>query len=232
MSKVAAINGSPRMEKGNTFLVLTPFLQGMTDAGADAELFYASRLQVEPCTGEMYCWYEKPGKCYIQDDMEDLYPKLRAAETLVLATPVYIPLPGEMENIINRLCPLVQPLLETREGRTRARFHQDVKIQRIALVSTSGWWEMGNFGTVLRIAEEFAELASVEFAGAVLRPHASLMKEDEELTQDGQAVQEAARKAGYELVKEGKMKPETLEQVSRPLISQEELRLSNNEALG
>jgi multimeric flavodoxin WrbA len=233
MSKVVAINGSPRMEKGNTFLLLTPFLQGMTDAGADVELFYASRLDVEPCTGEMYCWYEKPGECYIQDDMDDLYPELRAAGTLVLSTPVYIPLPGEMANILNRLCPLVKPLLETREGRTRARFHEDVKIQRIVLVSTSGWWEMGNFGTVLRIAEEFAELGSVEFAGAVLRPHASLMMdEDGELTQDGQAVQEAARKAGHELVKEGKMKPETLESVSRPLISQEELRLSYNEALG
>jgi hypothetical protein len=52
------------------------------------------------------------------------------------------------------------------------------------------------------------------------------------LTADGKAVQDAARKAGYELVKEGKMKPETLELVSRPLIGQEELRLRYNEALG
>jgi multimeric flavodoxin WrbA len=89
MSKVVAINGSPRMEKGTTHLVLTPFLQGMKDAGVGVELFYASRLEVEPCTGEFHCWYEKPGECYIQDDMQDLYPKLRAAETVVLATPVY-----------------------------------------------------------------------------------------------------------------------------------------------
>jgi multimeric flavodoxin WrbA len=225
MGKVVAINGSPRVEKGTTFLVLTPILQGMTDAGSDVELVYASRLDVEPCAGEFHCWYERSGECYIQDYMQDLYPRLRAAETLVLATPVYIPLSGGMENVINRLCPLVEPLLETREGHTRARLHQDVNIQPIVLVSTSGWWEMGNFGTVLRIAEEFA--------GAVLRPHASLMmNEDGKLTQDGKGVQDAARKAGFELVKEGKMKPETLELVSRPLISQEELRLSYNEELG
>ena len=120
----------------------------MTDAGADHELFYASRLDVEPCTGEFHCWYEKPGECYIKDDMELLYPELREAEILVLATPVYIPLPGEMQNVINRLCPLIEPALETREGRTRARFHKDVKINKIALVSTSGWWEMGNFDIV------------------------------------------------------------------------------------
>ncbi len=231
MSKVLAINGSPRLEKGTTHPVLTPFLQGMKDAGADVELFYVSRLNVEPCTGEFHCWYEKPGECYIHDDMQDLYPKLRAAETVVLATPVYIPLPGEMQNVINRMVPLVEPLVETREGRTRARFRQDVSIRRFVLLCTSGWWEKENCDTVVRIAQELAEKAGVGFAGALLRPHAFLMKEGGELTADGRAVQEAARKAGYELVKDGAMKPETLERVSRPLISQEELRQRYNRAL-
>jgi len=31
--KVIAINGSPRMEKGYTALILTPFIHGMMDAG-------------------------------------------------------------------------------------------------------------------------------------------------------------------------------------------------------
>ena len=230
MSKTVAINGSPQMEKGNTAMVLAPFIQGMMDAGSDVELFYASRLKVKPCTcGEMYCWYRRPGECCVKDDMQLLYPKLREAEILVLATPVYIPLPGQMQVIINRLCPLVKPLLETRAGRTRARFHEDVQIQKIVLVSTGGWWEKANFGTVVRIVEELAVNAStVEYAGAVLRPHAFLMKSEGELTKDGQSVLDAARRAGYELVKEGAMSKETLEAVSRPLISEEELRRRYN----
>jgi len=231
MIKAVAINGSPRMEKGNTAMILTPFIQGMVDAGSDVEIFYTSRLKVKPCTGEMYCWYKKAGECYIKDDMQMLYPKLEEADILVLATPVYIPLPGEMQNLINRLCPLVEPFLETREGRTRARFHQHVEIRKIVLVSTGAWWEKGNFETVVRITEELAKGAGVEFAGAVLRPHAFLMKEKGELTQDGKAVLNAARRAGYELVKEGGMDKETLEMVSRPLISEEELRRRYNEAL-
>lgn len=232
MSKAVAINGSPRMEKGNTAMVLTPFIQGMMDAGSDVELLYASRLKVKPCTcGEMYCWNEMPGECCIKDNMQLLYPKLREADILILATPVYIPLPGEMQNIINRLCPLLDPLLEFREGRTRARFRKDVGIRRIVLVSTGGWWEKANFGTVVRIIEELAEDASVEFAGAVLRPHAHLMKEKGELTQDGEAILNAVRRAGYELLKEGVMTKETLETISRPLISQEELWRRYNKAL-
>jgi len=107
--------------------------------------------------------------------MQMLYPKLRGADILVLVTPVYIPLPGEMQDFINRLCPLIEPVLEWRDGRTRARFHEDVKIRQIVLVSASGWWEKGNFDTVVRIAEELAKDANVEFGGAILRPHASFL---------------------------------------------------------
>ena len=223
MSKAVAINGSPRMERGNTAMVLNPFVEGMMDAGSHVELFYASRLKVKPCAcGTMYCWTEMPGECCIKDKMELLYPRLKESDILVLAAPVYIPLPGDMQNIINRLCPLLDPVLEFRKGRTRAIFRKDGRIRAIVLVSTGGWWEKGNFGTVVRIVKELAEDASVNFAGAVLRPHVHAMRRKGELTQDGRAVLNAVRKAGYELVKDGAMKRETLEAISRPLISRAE----------
>jgi len=204
-------------------MVLNPFIEGMVDAGSHVELFYASRLKVKPCAcGNMYCWTEMPGECCIKDKMQVLYPRLKEADILVLATPVYIPLPGDMQNIINRLCPLLDPVLEFRKGRTRATFRKDFRIRAIVLVSTGGWWEKGNFGTVVRIVKELAEDASVKFAGAVLRPHAHAMRRKGELTQDGRAVLDAVRKAGYELVKEGVMKQETLAAISRPLISRAE----------
>ncbi|NIP66973.1 iron-sulfur flavoprotein [Candidatus Bathyarchaeota archaeon] len=213
------MSGSLRMEKGRTAMILNPFLEGMKEAGASVESFYVKRLKIKSCTGCFSCWREKPGECYISDDMELLYPKLRKADILVLATPVYVPLPGEMQNLMNRLVPLLEPFLQMRTGRTRARFRQGVKISEIVLVSTCGWWEKGNFGTVLRIAEEFAEDASVEFAGALLRPHAGFLGENKEKTTD---VLEAAKQAGSQLVKKGRISKETLEIVSQPLISEEE----------
>ena len=208
------------MERGNTAMVLNPFIEGMTDAGSHVELFYASRLKVKPCAcGNMYCWTQMPGECCINDKMQMLYPKLKEADVLVLATPVYIPLPGDMQNIINRLCPLLDPVLEFRKGRTRATFRKDIRSRTIVLVSSGGWWEKGNFGTVVRIVKELAEDASVKFAGAVLRPHADFMRAGEGLTQDGRAVVDALRKAGYELAKDGVMRQETLAAISRPLIS-------------
>jgi multimeric flavodoxin WrbA len=74
LTNVIAINGSPKMEKGNTVKILKPFLEGMETAGASFELFYAKRMNVRPCDGELYCWTKKPGQCYIDDSMQSFYP--------------------------------------------------------------------------------------------------------------------------------------------------------------
>ena len=42
--KAIAINGSPKMDGGNTALVLNPFLEGMKEAGAEVEVLYTSAL--------------------------------------------------------------------------------------------------------------------------------------------------------------------------------------------
>lgn len=221
MVSVLAINGSARMENGNTDLVLASFLDGMKKAGASVELYYARKLNIKPCTGELYCWHESPGKCYIEDNMQKLYPKLRQADILVLATPVYLPLPGEMQNIINRLVPLIEPILEFKDGRTRAKFHREIKVSKIVLVSACGWWEMGNFDTVLRIVQEIAKDVNCEFAGAVLRPHAYLMRKESEKTKK---VTEALKQVGSELVNSGVMPKDLLKTIGQPLISEEEYR--------
>ena len=232
MKKAIAINGSPRLEKGQTAVLLGSFAGGLSEAGVEVEIYYPSKLNVKPCScGQMYCWLVNPGQCSIRDDMDLLYPKLKEADTLILATPVYVPLPGEMQNVLNRLCPLLAPLLETRNGRTRARFRKDVRIERIVLVATGGWWEKENSEVVLHIVRELAENASVEFAGAILRPHAFLVFNEGELTDDGSAVLDAARKAGKELAKEGRMSEATLEAVSRPLTGRDELLAMLNQMM-
>lgn len=218
MTKVVAVNGSPKMENGNTAKILTPLLKGMEKAGAAVELFYARRLNVKPCDGEFYCWRKKPGECYIKDDMQSLYPKLREADILVLATPVYIPLPGEMQNLLNRLIPFINPVLKQQKGRTRGKLRDDVKLRDLVLVSSSSWWEVGNFGTVLRIAEELAKNFDIEFAAAVLRPHADCLAMSKEKAEE---VFEAAKQAGYQMVKEGKVSEDLLKIISQPLVPEE-----------
>jgi len=61
--KVLAINSSPNMDKGNTARILGPFLDGMSEAGAEVELLYTRKLKINPCYGEYDCWLKTPGKC-------------------------------------------------------------------------------------------------------------------------------------------------------------------------
>lgn len=68
MQKVLAINSSPKMEKGNTNLILTPFLEGIKEAGAEVELFYTNKLKIGPCKGDLNCWIKTPGECFQKDD--------------------------------------------------------------------------------------------------------------------------------------------------------------------
>ena len=51
--KVLAINSSPHKGNGNTALVLTPFLEGMKEAGAEIETVYTEDLNIRPCRGDL-----------------------------------------------------------------------------------------------------------------------------------------------------------------------------------
>ena len=226
MGTSVAVYFSSSAESGNTARLLFAFMQGLKQGGDEIKVFDVKKIQPSPCTGELHCWFKDPGNCYIQDGMQDLYSVLRQADTLILGTPVYIPLPGEMQNLLNRLCPIVDPQLETRDGRTRGRIREGVSVSRIVLVASSGWWEIENMDTVLRIAREFAEDASVPFAGAVLRPHAAMALGSEE---KGPEILKAAEQSGFELASTGEMKAETLSAVSQPLIGQEEYRQYMNQ---
>jgi len=229
VAKAIAVNGSPNGTKGYTNLILTPFLEGIKDAGFEIEQFNTNSLDIKPCScGNMQCWYGTPGICCFQDDMSNLYDTLKLAELLIIATPVYIPLPGDMQNFLNRLCPLVVPRLDFTSGRTCAQFRKEVKIKKIILVSAGAWWEIQNFDNVVRIVQELAEKADVEFGGAILRPHAFLMKNDGKLTGEGERILNLVRKAGCAIIEDGVMDSQLLEKISQPLISEEDLRQMYN----
>lgn len=85
----AGIRLQPQDGRGKTALILNPFLEGMREAGSEVELFYTRRLEINPCQGCFICWYKTPGKCFQQDDMQMLLPKLREAGIWVFATLVH-----------------------------------------------------------------------------------------------------------------------------------------------
>ncbi|AKB81668.1 iron-sulfur flavoprotein [Methanosarcina barkeri 3] len=217
--KVLAINSSPRMDKGNTALILNPFLEGMKEAGAEVELFYTRKLNISPCTGEFNCWLKTPGKCYQNDDMNILYPKIDAADVIVFATPVYVDgVTGPMKNLMDRIIPLVQPFFELRDDHCRHPLRGEAKVRKLVLVSNCGFWEKDNFDPLIVHMKAICKNLSAEFSGALLRPHGEAIAGMLEMGAPIGDIFEAAKEAGRQLVKEEKMSQETLDIVSRELL--------------
>jgi multimeric flavodoxin WrbA len=221
--KVLAINGSPKMGQGNTAMILGPFLDGMEEAGAEVELFYTKQLKINPCQGELNCFFKTPGNCWQKDDMQTLRPKLRDADIWVLASPVYVDgVTGPMKNLMDRVLPLLQPFLEMRDGRTRHPLREGVKRAKVALVSSCGLCEVDNFDPMLAHMKAFCKNLDWEFAGALLRPNGGFLKEMVEMGMPLDDVFAAAKEAGRQLVRDGGMSSETLRVISRDLMTAEE----------
>lgn len=221
MTKVVVINGSPKMEKSNTSATITPLIVGMKKAGASVELIYTKKQKILSCTGCFSCWYETIGECVIKDDMQKIYPKLREADILVLATPVHSILPGGMQNFINRLIPLIEPILEFRNGRTRAKCHEYVKLNKILAVIVGGWYEIENLDLPVKLIEELSKNYSINFSGAILRPHAYFMRGDSEKSKE---IHLKLEEVGFKFIEEGFLKKEDLDFISQPIGEEKDYR--------
>jgi multimeric flavodoxin WrbA len=216
--KSLVINSSPHMDKGNTALIVTPFVEGMKEAGAEVEILYTKKLKIEPCDGCFTCWLKTPGVCVLQDDMATILPKLEA-EILVFATPLYVDgMTGPMKTFLDRSVPLLQPFFELRNGHYRHPVRENVKDGgKVVLIANCGFWEMDNFEPLVHHFEAYCRNANREFAGALLRPHGSSLAP---IIRAGLALDviEAAKEAGRQVIKEGKIPKETLKTISRELM--------------
>ncbi|HEX2694962.1 MAG TPA: flavodoxin family protein [Acidobacteriota bacterium] len=86
--KVLVIMGSPRA-KSNSTILAKEAVKGAKDAGATVEAFRLARMKIGPCLACEGC--RKPGAdgCVRKDDIKLLHAKLRAADALLIASPVY-----------------------------------------------------------------------------------------------------------------------------------------------
>jgi multimeric flavodoxin WrbA len=84
--KALIILGSPR-KQGNTDLLLNKIQQGLNEAGCTFEQICLNNLKIRPCQACGGC--DKTGVCVIQDDMQDLYPKIDIADVIIIGSPIY-----------------------------------------------------------------------------------------------------------------------------------------------
>ena len=86
--RIIVVMGSPRRE-GNSAALAQQVVGGAEAGGARVESYRLHDMDISPCTACDLCRDETAKDCVIDDQMTALYPKLRLADALVIAGPVY-----------------------------------------------------------------------------------------------------------------------------------------------
>ncbi len=100
--KILAIHGSPRTIRSTTRQLVQHVLEGAGDAGAETEIVDLCDLRITPCTACEGCSFN--GICVFEDDMPVLVERMKEADGIVFASPVYIDnVSGQMKVFFDRL---------------------------------------------------------------------------------------------------------------------------------
>ena len=86
MKNILVIQGGGR-PKGNTAQLIDSFVKGAVEAGNTVEIVSLMKNEVKGCLGCNACRYGKP--CVQKDAFNDLVPKIKTADCLVFASPLY-----------------------------------------------------------------------------------------------------------------------------------------------
>lgn len=102
MSRIVILVGSMR-KGGNTDLLAQAFAEGANKHNI-VEIVSVADYKVNPCIGCNSCFTRKENQCFQKDDMVKIYKKLKMADVLVIASPVYFyGISAELKAIIDRL---------------------------------------------------------------------------------------------------------------------------------
>lgn len=86
--RILVVKGSLR-EKGNSSLLADQLAEGAKASGAEVEVFILQNMNIQACNACDACQESPENGCILEDDMQTLYPKLRQADAIAIATPVY-----------------------------------------------------------------------------------------------------------------------------------------------
>lgn len=101
--KIVILNGSPR-KNGNTSELIKSFAKGAQESGNTVTEFFLNEMKIHGCFG-CFCGGKNPDSpCVQKDDMTNIYPDYKAADIVVLASPLYYwTISGQLKTAFDRL---------------------------------------------------------------------------------------------------------------------------------
>ena len=138
MKNVLVISSSLH-NKSNSETLAQEFAKGAAEAGNKVDFVSLRGKKIAFCTGCLAC--QKKGKCVINDDANAIAAKMKKAEVIVFATPIYYyEMSGQLKTMLDRANSLYSSDYKFREiYLLTAAADTDKKAMNIAKRGISGW---------------------------------------------------------------------------------------------
>ena len=190
--KVIGLLGSP-LSDGNTAKLLERALRGAEDAGCTVEKIEVASLDFKGCMEMMFC--KDHETCIMDDDMQQIYPKFREMDGLIIATPVMtMGIPGELKSLIDRF----QVFFMAKYMRNKSLISVERKAERKGLfICISGMKIPGVFVGAKLTVEAFFDIIDCQYTGELLINNMDTIRD---ITQQPDLL-EAAYQKGHALGK-------------------------------
>ena len=179
MSNVLVISTSLR-SRSNSEVLTERLAAGARDAGHQVEQISLKGKELKYCIGCLAC--QRTGCCVLKDDVPGIMAKVKAAEVIVFATPIYYyEMSGQLKTLLDRLNPLYAADYAFREIYMIATAAEDAESAfDKAYSGLQGWGDCFEQG----------ELKGIVSGGGIDAAHAAVSRDD---------VMERAYRLGLEL---------------------------------
>jgi hypothetical protein len=228
--KITAINGSPKGKEGNTHFMVSAFLKGAAEAGADTVNICLAEKNISHCLGCFGCWFASPGQCVIEgDDMREVLALGEGADILVLATPLkYANITSMLKVFVERLLPFANPYIlkdaagETRHPKKLPEAESSMYRAGLVLMANGGLGQMGHFQVVSHWVKRLALNNLSEVKAEICCPQGVLLTNpSEELQPVLENYRRILEQAGREVATAGTLSADTQGQLQQELLPEE-----------
>ncbi len=105
MNKNVLVISTSLRKGGNSDILADEFIRGAKETGNNVEKISLEGKTIGFCKGCLAC--QKTQKCVIKDDADNIAQKVKNADVIVFATPIYYyEMSGQMKTLLDRLNPL------------------------------------------------------------------------------------------------------------------------------
>lgn len=227
--KIIAINASHRGDKGHTCFLIDKFFQGAMAAGAECEVITLAKLKINRCAACGHCHTEEHHLQCVYDDKDDvrgIFHKMAEADLIIYATPVYVfGMSGMLKTFLDRMNATgdVQDLRMSKSGLMFHHIDHNICSKPFVTLVCCDNMEAETPKNVLSYFKTFSRFMDAPQVGVLVRNGGRLSghgKDPERASRVPkiQAVYQAYKQAGRELVIGGRIRPSTQRQANQEIV--------------